>query len=90
MLFDDLEVQLKAYLDRLWEKGGVVNTAITIASARSFVIKRDSNLLDVNGGHICLSKHWAKSFLQRIGFVKRKGTFEAGFYFHCKKCYSDG
>ena len=59
LLFEDLEVQLKAYLDRLREKGGVVNTAITIASARGIVIKRDSNLLDVNGGHICLSKHWA-------------------------------
>lgn len=77
LLFEDMEVQLKAYLDRLREKGGVVNTAITIASARGIVIKRDSNLLDVNGGHICLSKHWAKSFLQRIGFVKCKGTTKA-------------
>lgn len=62
LLFDDLKVQLKAYLDRLREKGGIVKTAITIASARGIVIKRDSNLLNVNGGHICLKQALGQEF----------------------------
>ena len=77
LLSEDVERQLKAYLVALREKGGVVNTAITIASASGIVTKKDSNLLDINGGPICLSKPWAKSFLERIGFVKRKGTTKA-------------
>lgn len=77
LLLEELEVQLKAYLTTLRDNGGVVNTAITLASARGFVIKKDSNLLAENGGHLSLGKNWAKSFLRRVGFVKRKGTTKA-------------
>ena len=38
------------------------------------VKKKDPRLLAANGGHISLSKDWARYMLQRIGFVKRKGT----------------
>ena len=27
-----------------------------------------------NGGHVCLSKDWAKSLIKRMGCTKRKGT----------------
>ena len=31
----------------------------------------------MNGGHIVLTKSWAKSLLSRMGFVKRRGTTTA-------------
>ena len=38
------------------------------------VKKKDPRLLAINGGHMSFSKDWACYMLQRIGFVKRKGT----------------
>ena len=74
LLGKDLEEKLRAYITVLREDGAVVNTKITIASARGVILSHDANLLRENGGHIELTKCWAKSFLQRMGFVKRKGT----------------
>ena len=37
----------------------------------------DSNLLKENGGHIVCSKSWAKSFLHRLGYVKRRASTKA-------------
>ena len=53
-------------------KGAVVNTAIVMACAEGVVMHHDSNLLDINGGHITITKDWAKSLLFRIGYVKRQ------------------
>ena len=41
------------------------------------VKSHNSDLLEVNGGHIRISKEWANSFLSRMGFVKRKATTKA-------------
>ena len=57
--------------------GGIVNTAITLGVAEGIVKNADSNLLVMNGGHIVLTKSWAKSLLSRMGFVKRRGTTTA-------------
>lgn len=77
LLGEELDKKVKAYLLSLRSCGAVVNTAITLVCAQGIVINEDASLLDVNGGHISLSKHWAKNFLHRIGFVKRKGTTKA-------------
>ena len=74
LLGKELEEKVKAYITVLREDGAVVNTKITIASTKGVILSHDANLLAANGGHIELTKHWAKSFLQRMGFVKRKGT----------------
>ena len=34
-------------------------------------------LLKVNGGHIDITKHWAQSFLNRMGYVKRRTSSKA-------------
>ena len=59
------------------EGGGVINTAITMAAAAAIVKKQDRIILAENGGHIRITKTWAKSFLQRIGYVKRRGSSTA-------------
>ena len=57
--------------------GGVVNTTITMAAAEGIVQNSDSKLLAKNGGNIVISKHWAKSLLARMGFVKIQVTTKA-------------
>ena len=52
--------------------GGVVNTAIVMAAAHGIVSARDPALLTEHGGHIEITKAWAKSLLKRMGYVKRK------------------
>ena len=37
----------------------------------------DNNLLSENGGHINLTKDWAKYLLQRMNYVKRHGSSTA-------------
>ena len=56
------------------ERGGVLTTAITMASATAVVRHEDRNLLLENRGSIDITANWAKSLLYRMGFVKRRGT----------------
>ena len=42
-----------------------------IATGQGIVKDCDSNLLSENGGHISLTKDWAKYLLKRMNFVKR-------------------
>ena len=55
----------------------MINTAIVIACAVGIVISKDSNLLAQNGGHISLSKDWAKGLMKRMGLVKRRASTKA-------------
>ena len=77
LLGEELERQVKAYLTFICEHGAVINTAILIARAEGIVISKDSNLLAQNGGHISLSKDWAKGLMKRMGLVKRRASTKA-------------
>ena len=61
----------------LREAGAVINSAIVMAVAEGIVKNHDSNLLKCNGGHILLTKNWAKSLLHRLGYVKRPASSKA-------------
>ena len=77
MLDEELDKQVQAYLAELRSNGCPINTVIAIATARGIVKDADSNLLSENGGHINLTKDWAKYLLQRINYVKRHGSSTA-------------
>ena len=77
LLGKELDEQVKAYILALRDKGGVINSAIVQASAIGIVMKSDMRLLKCNGGHIDITKHWAQSFLDRLGFVKRRASSKA-------------
>ena len=77
LLGEELDKQVQAYLTSFRESGAVVNAAITMACAEGIVRSADSNMLAVNGGHILITKDWAKSLLQRMGFVKRRASTKA-------------
>ena len=70
LLGEELDKQVQAYLSDFREGATVVNTAIAIDCAQGLVKHYDSNLLECNDGPIVLTKSWAKSLLQRMGFVK--------------------
>ena len=76
-LGDELDAQVKQYVLHLRDKGAVVNTAIVQACAEGIVKNYDKRLLVSNGGHIMLTRDWAKSLLCRLGFVKRRGSTAA-------------
>ena len=70
---DDL---VKSYVQYLRIKGTPVNKAVVLGIA-SGIKNHDSGLLASNGGHIVLGKPWAKYFLSRMGYVKRRGSTAA-------------
>ena len=48
-----------------------------MACAEGVVKSYDSNLLVCNGGHMLLTKHWAKYLMEWMGFVKRQASTKA-------------
>ena len=74
MLGEKLDKEVQYYLKAVREGGGVITTAITMASATAIVRRADRNLLSENGGPIYITVNWAKSLLYRMGFVKRRGS----------------
>ena len=67
-----LETRFQNYRTKLRSAGGIVNRSIVVGAAKELVksemptLMRDSN--------IDLGPTWAKSFLKRNNYVKRKGT----------------
>ena len=77
MLGEELDKQVQSYVLDLRSNGAVITSTITIAVAQGIVTNYDSNLLSENGGHIALTKSWAKYFLRRLGFVKGRSSTKA-------------
>ena len=77
LLGEELDKQVQDYLTSFRESGAVVNTAIAMACAEGIVRSKDTNLLACNGGHISITKDWAKNILHRMGLVKRRASTKA-------------
>ena len=52
---------MKQFLHGVRDRGGVVNTTITLAAAKGILLVKNANLLIENGGHIDLTKEWGLS-----------------------------
>ncbi len=74
LLGKQLDAKVQAYLRKLREGGGVVSARIAMAAARGLLNSCDRGSLVEYGGHIDITRSWAYSLLQRMGFVKRKCT----------------
>ena len=74
LLSAELDKSVQDYINALRVAGGVVNTAIVQAASLGIIAARDPGLLREHGGHIEITKAWAKSLLKRMGYVKRKGS----------------
>ena len=72
LLGTDLDAAVQEYIQSLRMAGGVVNTLVVMGAAEGIVAVRDVSKLVSHGGHIEITKTWARSLLIRMGFVKRK------------------
>ena len=68
----ELDTLVQEFINNLRAASGVVNATIVMGAAEEIISYRDAFKLSSNGGHVEISKSWAKSFLQRMGLVKRK------------------
>ena len=50
-----------------------------MAVGEGIIKNHNSSLLECNGGHIVLTKTWAKSILDRLGYVKRQASSKAKY-----------
>lgn len=85
LIGDELDSKVKLYLQTLRSNGGVVNTAICRAVAHGIVTANDKQLLSEFGGPITLTKSWAASLLNRMNFVKRRGSCTAKIHISDEK-----
>ena len=69
LLPEKIEEELKKRIAVMRAKGGVVNSWIVIATARGLLKKKEPMLEKV----ITLKREWGWSFLNKMGYVKRKG-----------------
>ena len=76
ILGEELDKQVREYLLETRRHGGIVNTAVTIATGTGIVMSQNPSLL-AGDGKVELTKDWAKYLLNRMGFVKRKATTKA-------------
>ena len=72
-LGEELNKQVRVYVQDLRAKGTGINTAVVIASAEGILLHKDANLLT----QISLTDGWAKYLLRRMGYVRRKATTQA-------------
>lgn len=70
----DLDQVVQDQVHRLREEGACVNTDILISTARGLVHQHDRTMLPEYGGTLRLTRGWAQSIMQRMGFVWRAGT----------------
>lgn len=74
LLLGSLDSKVQLILKKIRVNGGAINTRIAIAAARGIVMYYNPSLLVENGGHVNLTHNWAASILERMDFVKRKGS----------------
>ena len=70
----DLDQVMQDQVHRLREEGACVNTDILISTAHGLVQQHNRAMLPEYGGHLRLTRGWAQSIMQRMGFVWRAGT----------------
>ena len=76
-LGEEVDAAVQEYIESLRLTGTVVNATVVMAAAEGIVAARDVTKLRQHdghfyGGHINITKSWARSILDRMGYVKRK------------------
>lgn len=74
MLGEQLDGKVKNYVQALRSAGTPIGSSIVMAAGEGIVRAHDRTLLVQHGGHIQITKSWAMSLMNRMGFVKRKAT----------------
>ena len=77
LLGDELDKQVQSYVRATRDGKGAVTTTVVLAAGEAIVQYHNKSLSNENGGPINLTRHWARSLLERMNFVKRKATTAA-------------
>jgi len=72
LLGEELDTLVQEFINNPRAAGEVVNTTIVMGATEGIVSYCDISKLSSHGGHIEITKSWAKSLLRQMGFVKRK------------------
>lgn len=74
LLLGDIDSRVQTYIKTIRKSGGAINSRIVMSAAKGLVLYYNPSLLKEKGGHIELSRNWALSLLERMYYVKRKGS----------------
>ena len=74
LIGENLDRKVQLYLSKLREGRGTITTRIVMAATKGLLLVSNRNIPVEYGGHVQLNNHWAQALLERMGFVKRKGT----------------
>ena len=74
LLGKNLDTAVQEFVNATRKVGLVINTDIVEGAAKGIIAARDILKLAGYGGHIVITKGWAKSLLKRMGYVKRKAS----------------
>ena len=80
---DTLDKQVQCYVCATHSTGGMITTIVVLAAGEAVVWPHNKKLLHNDGSPIKLTRHWAKSLLDRMCFVKRKATTSAKVDLSC-------
>jgi hypothetical protein len=72
LLDQQIDIMVQEYLRKVREGGGMVTARIAMAAATGIMAAYDKSQLAQHGGHIEITRPWAYSILNRMGFVQRK------------------
>ena len=75
-----IDQDVQKYIRALRQAGAPVSAQLIRAAAEGIVSAKDRNLLIENGGHVSLTRGWAISILQRMGYIKRKATTKTSVF----------
>ena len=88
LLGEELDAAVQEFANNLWAANGVVNRLVVMGAAEGIISHRDVSKLSSHGGHIKITKSWAKSLLNRMGFVKRKCSTSGKIIMLCAVHYN--
>ena len=70
LLGKELDQKVQEFITTTRANKGVTNTMIVMGAAEGSITAHDPAMLSVNGGHIQITKAWAKSLFKRMHYVK--------------------
>ena len=67
----DLDQEVQKYIRALRATGTAISVPLVLAAAQGIIEAKDRTLLVEHGGSINLTRSWANSLMQRMGYVRR-------------------
>ena len=77
LIGNDLDKLVQSYVRATRDGKGAVTTTVVLAAGEAILNHGNKKLSHDNGGPIKLTRHWAKSVLDRMNYVKRKASTSA-------------